>query len=71
MLGGGLRWLGPLRVVTLCCAASGLAPVLVSVATAMPAALIGNLLCTWMIIAASVTMRSRRQVRFPEACSAG
>ena len=59
------RRLGPLSVVTLCCAASGLALILISVATAMPVALIGNLLYTWMIIAASVTMRSLRQVLVP------
>lgn len=65
--GAGLlcRWLTPLPVVTLCCAASGLALVLISVATAMPVLLAGNLLYMWAIIAASVTSRSLRQVLVP------
>jgi hypothetical protein len=59
------RWLAPLPVVALCCAGSGLALVLLSVATAMPVLLAGNFLYTWAIIAASVTMRSLRQVLVP------
>jgi predicted MFS family arabinose efflux permease len=59
------RWLAPLPVVALCCAASGLALVVISVATAMPVLLAGNLLYTWAIVAASVTMRSLRQVLVP------
>jgi len=59
------RWLAPLPVVVLCCAGSGLALVLLSVATAMPVLLAGNFLYTWAIIAASVTMRSLRQVLVP------
>ena len=59
------RWLAPLPVVALCCASSGLALVLLSVATAMPVLLAGNFLYTWAIIAASVTMRSLRQVLVP------
>jgi hypothetical protein len=59
------RWLAPLQVVALCCAGSGLALVLLSVATAMPVLLAGNFLYTWAIIAASVTMRSLRQVLVP------
>ena len=59
------RWLAPLPAVALCCAGSGLALVLISVATAMPVLLAGNFLYTWAIVAASVTMRSLRQVLVP------
>jgi predicted MFS family arabinose efflux permease len=59
------RWLAPLPAVALCCAASGLALVVISVATAMPVLLAGNFLYTWAIVAASVTMRSLRQVLVP------
>ena len=59
------RWLGPLPVVTLCAAASGIALILISTATSMPVLLGGNLLYTWAIIAASVTMRALRQVLVP------
>jgi predicted MFS family arabinose efflux permease len=59
------RWLAPLPVVALCCAGSGLALVLISVATTMPVLLAGNFLYTWAIVAASVTMRSLRQVLVP------
>ena len=59
------RWLGPVQVVTFCCAASGIALILIGAATSMPVALAGNLLYTWAIIAASVTMRSLRQVLVP------
>jgi MFS family permease len=59
------RWLGPLPVVALCSAASGIALILISAATAMPVLLAGNLLYTWAIIAASVTMRALRQVLVP------
>ena len=59
------RWLAPLPVVTLCCAASGIALVLISLATSMPVLLAGNVLYTWAIIAASVTNRSLRQALVP------
>lgn len=59
------RRLGPVPVITLCCAASGLALLLISSATSMPVALAGNLVYTWAIIAASVTTRSLRQVLVP------
>ncbi len=59
------RWFGPLPVVTLCSAASGIGLVVISAATSMPVALAGNLLYTWAIIAASVTLRSLRQVIVP------
>ena len=59
------RWLTPLPAVTLCCAASGVALLLISAATAMPVLLAGNLLYMWAIIAASVTNRSLRQALVP------
>jgi MFS family permease len=59
------RRLAPLPAVALCCAGSGLALVLISVATTMPVLLAGNVLYTWAIVAASVTMRSLRQVLVP------
>ena len=59
------RWLGPLPAITLGAACSGLALLLISVATSMPVALAGNLLYTMAIIVASVTMRSMRQVLVP------
>jgi hypothetical protein len=59
------RWLGPLPVVALCSAASGAGLIVVGAATSMPVALAGNLLYTWAIIAASVTMRSLRQLLVP------
>ena len=59
------RWLTPLPAVTLCCAASGIALLLISAATAMPVLLAGNLLYMWAIIAASVTNRSLRQALVP------
>ena len=46
-------------------AASGIALILISAATSMPVLLAGNLLYTWAIIAASVTMRALRQVLVP------
>ena len=59
------RWLGPLPVVTLGAACSGLALLLISAAASMPVALAGNMLYTFAIIVASVTMRSMRQVLVP------
>ena len=59
------RWLAPLPAITVCCAASGVALVLISSATAMPVLLVGNLLYTWAIIAASVINRSLCQVLVP------
>jgi MFS family permease len=59
------RWLGPLPVVAFCSAASGIGLILIGAATSMPVALAGNLLYTWAIIAASVTMRSLRQLLVP------
>lgn len=59
------RWLGPLPAVTLGAASSGLALLLIAAATSMPVVLAGNLLYTFAIIVASVTMRSLRQVLVP------
>ena len=59
------RWLGPLRAVTLCCAASGVALLLASAAAGMASLLIANLLYSWAIIAGSVTLRALRQVLVP------
>jgi hypothetical protein len=59
------RWLGPLPVIAFCAAASGVALILIGAATSMPVALAGNLLYTWAIVAASVTMRSLRQILVP------
>lgn len=59
------RRLGPLPVVTLCSAVSGIALILISAATSAPVFLAGNLLYTWAIIAASVTLRALRQVLVP------
>jgi MFS family permease len=56
------RWLGPLPAVTLGAASSGLALLMAAAATSMPVALAANLLYTFAIIVASVTMRSLRQV---------
>jgi hypothetical protein len=52
-------------VVTLGAACSGLALLLIGTATSASAALAGNLLYTWAIVAVSVTMRSLRQVLIP------
>ncbi len=59
------RWIGPLPVITLSCAMSGVGLILISAATSTPMALAGNLVYTWAIIAASVTMRSLRQAIVP------
>jgi MFS family permease len=56
------RRLGPLPVVTFGAAASGLALLLIAAAASMPVAVAGNLLYTFAIVVASVTMRSLRQV---------
>jgi MFS family permease len=59
------RRIGPVPVVTTCSAASGVALILISGATWMPVLLAANLIYTWAIIAASVTMRAMRQVLVP------
>ncbi len=62
-----VRRAGPLPAVTLCAGASGVALIVVSVATTMPVLLVANLFYTWAIVAASVTMRSLRQALVPRA----
>jgi hypothetical protein len=51
--------------VALGAGSSGLALLLIAAATSMPVVLAGNLLYTFAIIVASVTMRSLRQVLVP------
>jgi hypothetical protein len=64
----GTGWLtrrfGPLGVV-FCCAVSGAALLLLGAAFSAPVALAANVLCTWAIVAASVTNRSLRQALIP------
>ena len=60
-----VRRTGPVPAVVLSSAASGAALILIGSATSMPVLLAGNLLYTWAIIAASVTMRALRQVLVP------
>jgi MFS family permease len=60
-----VRRTGPVPAVVLSSAASGAALILIGSATSMPVLLGGNLLYTWAIIAASVTMRALRQVLVP------
>jgi MFS family permease len=56
---------GPLPAVALAAATSGLALLLIGTARSMVVLLIGNLIYTWAIVAASVTLRSLRQVLVP------
>jgi hypothetical protein len=51
--------------VVVSAAASGAALLVIGTAGSMPVLLAGNLLYTWAIIAASVTMRALRQVLVP------
>lgn len=60
-----VRRTGPVAAVVACSAASGLALILMSAASAMPVLLAANLLYTGAVIAASVTMRALRQVLVP------
>lgn len=60
-----VRRTGPLPAIAICAATSGCALIAVSAATSMPVLLAANLLYTWAIIAASVTMRALRQVLVP------
>jgi predicted MFS family arabinose efflux permease len=59
------RRLGPLPVVAGCAAASSVALILVGTATGLPVLLAANLLYTWAVIAASVTLRALRQALVP------
>jgi MFS family permease len=65
----GSRWWRrrrePVSVVTICAAVSGIALILIATAGSMPVMLAGNLLYSWAIVAASVTMRVLRQVLVP------
>jgi hypothetical protein len=62
-----VRRTGPVAALALSSGASGVALIVVSAATTMPVLLAGNLLYTWAIIAASVTMRALRQALVPRA----
>ena len=62
-----VRRAGPLAGLILCSGASGIALIVVSAATTMPVLLAGNLLYTWAVVAASVTMRALRQALVPRA----
>jgi MFS family permease len=55
------RRLGPLPVIALCSAVSGIALVVIAAATSARVLLAGNLLYLWAITAASVALRSVRQ----------
>jgi hypothetical protein len=52
-------------VVALGAGLSGVALVLIAAATSLPVAVAANVLYTWAIIVASVTMRSLRQILVP------
>jgi predicted MFS family arabinose efflux permease len=60
-----VRRTGPLAAVALSAAASGAALILLGAASSMPLVLLGNLLYTWAIVAASVTLRALRQLLVP------
>jgi MFS family permease len=60
-----VRRTGPLPAVVLSAAASGVALIVIGTAASMPVLLVGNLIYTWAIIAASVTMRALRQFLVP------
>jgi hypothetical protein len=62
-----VRRTGPLAALVLCSGASGIALIVVSAATTMSVLLAGNLLYTWAVVAASVTMRALRQALVPRA----
>jgi predicted MFS family arabinose efflux permease len=66
MLTGRLcRWLGPVRAISVSAGLSGIALIVISVASSAVVAATANALYTWAIIVASVTMRSLRQVLVP------
>lgn len=60
-----VRRTGPVPAVVVCSAASGVALLLIGEAQSLPVLLAGNLIYTWAVIAASVTMRALRQVLVP------
>jgi hypothetical protein len=59
------RLIGPLRTIWAGAAISGVALVLMSAATSATLAIAASALYTWAIVAASVTMRSLRQLLVP------
>jgi MFS family permease len=59
------RRVGPLPAVASCAVASGVALIMLSTAWSMPVMMAANLLYTWAIVAASVTLRALRQVLVP------
>jgi MFS family permease len=66
MLTGTLcRWLGPVKTISVSAGLSGVALIVISVASSSVVAATANALYTWAIIVASVTMRSLRQVLIP------
>ena len=66
------RWLQPVPAMAICAAVSGVALIMMGAAQSMPVILAANVLYTWAIIAASVTLRVLRQVLVPRGnCSAG
>ena len=60
-----VRRTGPLPAVVLSAAASGVALIVIGTAASTPVLLLGNLLYTWAIVAASVTLRALRQLLVP------
>ncbi len=58
---------GPLPAIAVAAATSGLALILIGTARSVPVLLIGNLVYTWAVIAASVTLRALRQLLVPRA----
>jgi hypothetical protein len=57
--------IGPIAAVAACCALSGVALIIIGSASSIAVLLAGNVLYTWSIIAASVTVRALRQVLVP------
>jgi predicted MFS family arabinose efflux permease len=60
-----VRAAGPVPAIVISCALSGAALIMIAAAPAASVLLIANLIYTWAIIAASVTMRALRQVLVP------
>ena len=60
-----VRMAGPVPAIVISCALSGAALIMIAAAPAASVLLVANLIYTWAIIAASVTMRALRQVLVP------
>ena len=60
-----VRTAGPVPAIVISCALSGAALIMIAAAPAASVLLVANLIYTWAIIAASVTMRALRQVLVP------